>query len=222
MIPKRYYLILDIETTQRGDPFNIAFAVMDKKGQIIESNDFIIDEFKRDGLFSGDGAFSPEKTAQKLAILRQRYKQGLISLIDLKSLQALFDRLFNDYQATLTAYNLNFDSGVLGKHRIAYNGPSFCLWELSLGMLCHKPRFLRQVIASRELTPRGMVKTNAEVVARYACNDPKLVELHLAYDDVLDEAKILAYILRQKKRLEFKRYNWREWTIDRAARIAYS
>lgn len=219
---KKYYLVIDIETSQEGNPFNLAYAVMDKKGSIIESNDFIIAEYRKDGLFSGDGVFSPEKTAQKLAILRARYKAGKISLLSLNDLQGLLDRLFNQYGAVLTAYNLQFDKGVLSKQGIVWAGKSFCLWQLSLATICKNPRFLRSVIAAREVTPKGMVRTNAEVVARYATNNPALVELHLALDDVIDECRILHYILRQKKRLAFESYNWRNWTIERAARLAYS
>ena len=219
---KKFYLVLDIETSQKGNPFNIAYAIMDKKGNIIESNDFIISEFRKEGLFSGDGAFSPEKTAQKLSILRARYRAGKISLLSLNELQTLLDRIFSDYNAVLTAYNLNFDRGVLRKQGIVYAGESFCLWQLSLATICKNPRFLRGVIAARELTPKGMIRTNAEIVARYATNNPTLVELHLAFDDVIDECRILHYILRQKKRMIFEPYNWRDWTIERAARLAYS
>lgn len=208
---KKYFLVLDVETTGGLDNplvYDIGFAVMDKKGNIYEKHSYIIKE-----IFDNKKLMSNAYYKNKIPSYLQDLKNGTSQKVDFEfARQTIFETLRKYHIKTLCAYNLKFDMNAL-KSTITYlkQEPSkflirefktinlLCIWSFACEVLYSRPSFLSFVEKHNYYTEKGNVLTNAEIGYRYLKSDPTFKEEHKGLSDVEIECYILYKCIAQSK-----------------------
>lgn len=227
-IPKKYYLLVDTETSNNGGyVIDYAHVLVDKSGTIIQTYNCLISDYIKLGLFtSKSGEFTSQKNAEKMKFYRREYKAGRLDFISKKELDTILDKLLSEYDnITFVAYNATFDLSALKKSGFNQfdNLPILCLWQASLKLIVTKPSYARFCLINRFFSEKIICRSNAETIFAWLTENPDFIEKHTALSDCLDvELPIFRYILRQKKKMDYKPFNWRELVVNNTAKLAYS
>ena len=208
---KKHYMVLDTETasTSRA-PFDIAYTIIDRKGNVIEAANYFVseifnsplgkhlvsfDDFSRNkSKFYFDHAATHAEMVQPFATIQKRLQQAV-----------------KKYNCVVVAYNAEFDYKALNNFSTSLEcGETFFtteteiwdLWNIALYTLCNSRRYVKFANENDFTSDKGNIKTSAEVVYRYITQDIEFVEAHTALADTEIEAAILTACLKRKKKLE--------------------
>jgi hypothetical protein len=111
------------------------------------------------------------------------------------------------------AYNAKFDSNALDstlRSVWGFTGVRFlprgvkwcCIWHLACASILSQKRYRKFAEANGLVSDYGNLFTTAEAAYAYMTNTPDYAEPHTGLADVEIETEILAYCLRQKKRVQ--------------------
>lgn len=233
MAKKKFFLIVDTETTQTERVADFGAVVMSRKGEIVASCGVLVREFYLDReahpLFhTKDGAdplWGVKNLPQRYARYDQMLQEGSRMLASVAAINRWLAKVAGQYQPTLTAYNLAFDVDKLRKTGVDLDpfGNRFCLWHAAAAKWAHTlpyRRFVLEQAAFNTPTKLGNMSyhTDAEVMARFVLGTPDMPdEPHTALEDARDyEAPILKALIRNGKVAEYTNpppYNWREYQV---------
>ena len=209
MTRKKYYMILDTETTSNAQTvYDIGYTIIDRKGSIIEQANYLVKEiiehpFLR-GILQRD-KFSARKYRETYAALYNEKKMVLPFLTIRQNIR----RAIRNYDCVVVAYNAKFDFQALTNMAQDLGKDSFFtkktqiwdLWNIALHTLCDSRNYTRFCDAHEFVTDKGHRKSSAEVVYRYLTNNLAFEEAHTALADTEIEAAILLACLKRHKKL---------------------
>lgn len=216
---KKYYLVLDTETTnglQSPLIYNLGIAIYDKKGNEYLSKDFVITNIFDKELELMQTAYYKEKIVKYYEGLLQ----GNMERIGILQAKKYIREVMEQYNInTIYAYNSNFDVNALNntiryvtkskvRYFLPYNTKVHCIWNMSCQVLCTQKRFLKENVKNNN----NNYITNAQRLFSYITNNKDFKEDHMALSDVRIEAKILFHCLKQHKKMN-RNINTNCWKI---------
>lgn len=215
---KKYIMVMDVETAgglAQKLVYDLGFAIVDKKGTIIEERSYLIQEIFEDKQLM-DSAYY----AEKVPSYRKELAEGKHELVSFWQAREELLLMAEHYGVqTFAAYNLNFDMSALknttnylmsgmkshkGKYKFLTptfkNADMLCIWSLACEVLFSQKSFAKFAFKNGKYSEAGNYKTSAEVAYQYMINDPDFVEVHKGLEDVRIEAEILGRCLKQNKK----------------------
>lgn len=215
---KKYYLVLDTETT--GAPnkhplampliYDLAWSVCDKEGNIYEQANLLIKNIYTKPLMAS------AYYACKIPIYEKMLKYGETTPINFTGAITLLNETLSRYKnITLCAYNLPFDLRALSSTANFTSHPDYVdswenlfdmevdvqdIWSLYVETVMVRQKGYQYFIEKHNLyTPAGNPKSSAEVGYQFLINDITFVEDHTALSDTQIEVALLAHGLSQRK-----------------------
>ena len=211
MSNKKHYMVLDTETASTSRvPFDIAYTIIDRQGNVVEAANYLVSEIFNSPLgkhlvslddfsryksnFYFDHATHHAEMVQPFATIQKRLRESV-----------------KKFNCVVVAYNAQFDYNALNNFSKSFGcGESFFtadtqiwdLWNIALCTLCDSRRYVKFANENEFTSDKGNVKTSAEIVYRYITQDIEFVEAHTALADTEIEAAILTACLKRKKKLE--------------------
>lgn len=222
MSKKKYYLILDVETansTEDALVYDLGFAVADSKGNIYESNSFIVSD-----IFNGERTLMQSAYyAEKIPEYLEGIRNGLFVVKTFaQARKILLDTLERWNIEAVCAYNASFDTRALNtterwltksryRYFLPYGTKVYCIWHMACQVICTQKNYVRFCLDHGFVSQAGNIQTSAEVVYAYMTGDEGYKECHTGLEDVLIETEIFAHCIRQHKKMnrEINRLCWR-------------
>ena len=205
---KKYYMILDTETTSNAQTvYDIAYTIVDRKGNIVEQANYLVKEIIEHPFLKGilqRDKFSSKKYREIYADLYTHKKIVLPFLTIRQNIR----RAIREYNCPVMAYNVAFDYEALTNMAQDLGKQSFFtkttqIWDLqniALHTLCNSCLYTVFCDENKFLTDKGNRKCSAEIVYRYITNNLDFEEAHTALADTEIEAEIfIACVNRRKK-----------------------
>lgn len=220
---KKYYMILDCETvTDARVPYDVAFILIDRAGNVIERFNALTAETMHNPTMR----FILEKdnfSARKAGFYLTRTPAQVMPFAQIAAHVWAIIRAFD---AVVVAYNVAFDRGVLNAYSRKLDGCNFfpddCIiwdmWTMALYSICASRNYANYCDTHEMLTDKGNRKSGAEAVYSYLMDNPAFEEAHTALADCEIEVQIFLAILARKKKLHTdvcgcvsSRKPWREY-----------
>jgi hypothetical protein len=220
---KELALVVDVETAGGfNNPlvYDLGLAVVVRAtGEIIESRSLIVYD-----VFVGmKNEMQSAYYAEKIPTYDAGIKRGDHDLVRFFTAWGIVRELVAKYGISrVYAYNAGFDRGALDNTLRVVSGGRYrhfmprsvrwcCIWHMACQTILSQKRYRRFATANNMVSAAGNIRTSAEAAYAYMTNQPHFIEAHTGLEDVKIEAAILAYVLRQKKRVSEKiaRNPWR-------------
>lgn len=232
MSKKKFFLIVDTETTQTGMVADFGAVIVDKAGTIHKEMGILIGDFfsdrDRHPLFHIYGDKNDVFSKASLPARYERYEQMLQNgeryLASIAAVNRWLVKAAAQYSPVATAYNIAFDREKLTNSGILFNDlfpEQFCLWHASVAKWGNTKAFRNYVLNSHHFgarTKKGnmTMRTNAEAMAAFVTGN-ELDEPHTALEDARDfERPILAALVKNTSPQVYMNppgYNWRNWQV---------
>lgn len=218
-----YGIMIDTETANTHDiegsldmsdvlPYDIGFAVIDSHGRVYEKFSFVNSDI-----------FYHEAELMKSAYYAKKIPQYLNDILNgdrevattYEIRKALVDKI-NEYDCKfICAHNARFDCRALNniqrwttKSKYRYFIPFGIEWwdtlKMARDVLGTMPTYRRFCEENNYITKNGQLRFTAEIIYRYISKNNDFVESHTGLEDVEIEAQILAYCVRQHKKMNKK------------------
>jgi len=217
---KQIILTLDTETADlTGNVYDIAFAVHEKDGTILETYNALVDEIFTDAK-KMMGAFYASKLFTHYS---KMLADGRIGFAPWWSIVAEIQRAIEEHNVTtIAAYNLGFDRRVMrNTHKaLGYQG-AICpaglqqldIWQFACETKLSQATYKKLALDSGWVSAAGNIKTGAEYAYRFCSGDFGFIEDHTALSDALIETEILAACFATKKKIPYNIVNGSPWRI---------
>ena len=204
---KKYYMVLDTETVADARvPYDVAWVLVDRKGNIIER-------------FNALTAEVVDNPTLRYLIARDSFskRKAGFYLDNAPAESMTFDEICTytnmvvaSYDAVVVAYNAAFDVRVLNDYAKVLLGKKFFLecvevwdlWNMALNTICDSSNYVRWCIDAGFITEKGNIACSAEAVYSYLAQNAEFEEDHTALSDCEIEAKILNAVFKRKQKLE--------------------
>lgn len=221
---KQYFLTIDTETTITDKVVDFAAVVTDRKGNIIAQCAIIVAGiYKVDELFylkdeKPEAFWSKEYLPKKYDMYDDMLQNGLRMMAKPEAINRWLQKVKEQYNPTLTAYNLAFDVDKMRNTGIDCDmfESKFCLWNSAKYWIATTKKYKAFCLANHYFTNRTdygnmTIKTNAEVMTHFV-NGNDIPEPHTALEDILDyEIPILNHLLRTKSTRKVMNYESVGW-----------
>lgn len=225
MAQKKYYLIVDTETTITDKVVDFGAIIVDTKGSIIKSCAVLVNGiFGVDDLFYSLAASDWTNKASldtRMQAYRNMLSAGTRTLASVAAINRWLERAKGQFNPEMTAYNLAFDSSKCGNTGIDLSmfSDRFCLWAAAVGNICNTKKYREFVLqnhAFNNVTDKGNMtfSTNAENVCGFI-KGQFTAEPHTALEDAVDfELPILQTIIKKRKwRERITPYDWKKHQV---------
>lgn len=208
MSTKKHFMILDTETASTARiPFDIAYTIIDRKGNIIKQENFLVKEVFNSPLgqhLLTHDDFSKNKIAG--------YLDNICGNAEMLYFSIIRDRIRADikkFNCVVVAYNAKFDYECLTNFAMSFGFDNFFkpstevwdLWNIALTILADSNRYVKFCKNNNFTSDKGNLKSSAEVMYRYLTNNLDFEESHTALDDTEIEAAIMAACLKRHKKM---------------------
>lgn len=232
MARKKYFMVVDTETTQTDKVVDFGAVVVDKKGNVQTTCAVLIREMFNDPEthplfhFSGsDPLWGKARLPERYAAYKTMLENGSRMLASVNAVNRWLARVNAEYAPIVTAYNKAFDYSKMLNTGIDISQfeKSFCLWHAAAAKWGTTKTFRQFVIDTVSFNPptdKGNMSflTNAEVMARFVLGQPDLPnEPHTAFEDaLLYEVPILTALVKNTPPAEYMNppgYNWRDYQV---------
>lgn len=227
---RKMYAILDIETlTDARLALDIAWILYDSKGNEITRHNYLVKEVVETPFF-----YHLLRNDRFMRDKAQYYCDALsfnsIEVVSLEEIAMAFNTMSYNYNCDIImcAYNAAFDFETLNTNSLVYYGYNFFddnitvldIMVAAMSTICNTNKYVRWCNLLGFLTPKGNVKTSAEVVYRYISANPNFIEAHHALLDCEIESKIFfkakAYKKKQKTHFANPVFSCPEWQAIQA------
>lgn len=238
---KKYYVILDTETTSDKTPeenqqqkimtkfvYDLGYTIATKK-EIVIKRKFLIKEIYTNNFLMDNAYFKSKKPKYDEMVANNE--------IEIKPFAEVIKTLQQDINETnasaFCAYNVGFDldaimqttnliypnkfkmifkktksdkfapdtQAFLKKYIVKKDIEIIDIWTLACQTLCNQKTFKAFY---KQLTEKGNIKSNAEIVYNYINGTTDFVEEHTALSDSIIETEILQRILRIHQKIDSK------------------
>jgi hypothetical protein len=232
MAKKKFFLIVDTETTQTGKVADFGAVIVDKQGTIHREMGILVGDFFSDRtnhpLFHiyGDknDVFSKASLPKRYERYEQMLQTGERYLASVGAVNRWLVKAAQHYNPVATAYNIAFDREKLTNSGIVFNElfpEQFCLWHAAVAKWGQTRAFREYVLSQHHFGNRTKhgnmtMRTNAEAMAAFITGNDSL-EPHTALEDARDfERPILAALVKNTSPQVYMNpppYNWRHWQL---------
>ena len=215
---KKYFMVLDTETcpidrkVEGVTPenmlvYDIGYCIVDKKGNVYKTGSFIVSE-----IFFGEHYEKMQSSyyANKIPNYFQEIATGSRVVKTWKQISYIIRQVLQEYNiTTVVAHNARFDFGVLGttkKYLQEYSMLPYIEWwdtlKMARSVLGKMPTYKRFCEKNGYLTKNGSLRYTAEIIYQYITQDKDFKENHTGLEDTLIEKEILAYCIKQHKKMD--------------------
>lgn len=231
MAKKKFFLIIDTETTQDDKVADFGAVVCDKAGNIHHEIGILVKEFYFDRknhplFYQGDFLGGYRNLPARYAAYDAMIENGTRMAASVPAINIWLAKVKAKYSPVFTAYNLAFDRGKLNNSGIIANElfpEQFCLWYAAAEKWGHTKPYLECVLRNHffgnrtEKTGHIGVQTKADVMAKFLLGDDLVDEPHTALEDARDyELPILTALLKNtspKQYMNPKPYTYRDYAL---------
>lgn len=224
MSRKKTYMILDTETASTAKiPFDIAYTIIDRAGNVVEQKNYLVAEL----FYSPLGQhllmhddFSKNKMQDYVELLKADAQT-----LNFAAIREQMRATVEKFNCTVIAYNAKFDFECLTNFAQSFGfadfftpeTPVWDLWNIALHIICDSAKYVDFCKGHDYMSDKGNLKSSAEVVYRFLTQDTDFVEAHTALSDTEIEAAIFKACLKRHAKLEtdfvkqvFRHPVWRE------------
>jgi hypothetical protein len=239
MAKKKFFCIVDTETTQTEKVADIGIVVCDKQGRIAYEGGFMIAETycnaQEHPLFHVFGDPKDVFSAASLPARRRNYDamiaDGRRMVASVAAINSLLAKINARYSPVLTAYNLHFDLGKCANTGIdlTHFSNRFCLWAAAAQKWGHSRAYLEFILengylGNRTKTGHIGVQTKADVVAKFILGAGLPDEPHTALEDARDyERPILAALVKNTSPsvyMDARQPRWQDYAAKNLFKVA--
>lgn len=224
---KKFFLIVDTETTQTEKVADLGAIVCDKQGNIHASmgvlvRDFYLDRDNHPLFYSHDAdpLWGKAGLPKRYANYDEMLQRGDRMLSGTAAINRWLARANAQFNPVLTAYNLAFDRGKSRNSGIDLDqfGSSFCLWYAAYAKWARTKAYRQFILDNHLFNPRTKAgnmsyTTKADYMAQFIIGPELPPEPHTALEDARDyELPILAALVKNtlpKTYMEPEPFNWR-------------
>lgn len=226
---KKYFLIIDTETTMTDKVADFGAVVCDKDGVIAAEIGVLLRDFYLDRanhvLFHNDEVdplWGKNNLDARYANYDRMLSSGSRMLASVPALNIWLAKVRAKYNPVMTAYNIAFDMGKCSNSDIDLSifDKSFCLWYASAQKWMHTREYRQFILDTHAFnTPTKLgnmsFQTKAEPMAAFVLNQPNMPkEPHTALEDARDyELPILKALVKNtlpKVYMNPKPVTWRD------------
>lgn len=205
---KKYFLTIDTETA--GDlrkplVYDVGFSIVDIYGNVYESASFVNYDIYVKEKELMKSAYYADKLPQYEADIKAG-RRRLAKFFTIR--KTVLDAMKRWDVEAVGAYNTGFDKRALnntqrhttdGKYRYFFpKGTKFIdIWTMACNSIFKTPSFRKMAYENEWYSPKGNVRTNAEVAYAFISGQLDFIESHTALEDVEIETAIMAYCWRK-------------------------
>jgi hypothetical protein len=219
MARKKFFLIVDTETTQTDRVADFGAVICDRQGVIYAECGVLVREFylerEQHPLFhskDADPLWGIRNLPARYAAYDEMLANGSRMLATVPAVNSWLAKALAKYRPVLTAYNLNFD---LGKCRntgidLSIFEEKFCLWYASAHKWMRTKEYRQFILDGHHFNPptahgNMSFQTKAEPMAAFVLGDPDMPnEPHTALEDARDyELPILRRLVATSKTADY-------------------
>ena len=218
-----YGIMLDTETanthsTEKGLdmsdvlPYDIGFAVIDSHGRVYEKYSFV----NSDIFYYETELMQSAYYAKKIPQYLEDIKNGTRKVGNTYQIRKALVDVINKYSCVfICAHNSRFDHTALNniqrwttKSKYRFFVPYGIEWwdtlKMARDVLGSMPTYRTFCEENGYITKNNQLRFTAEIIYRYITKNNDFVESHTGLEDVEIEAQILAYCVRQHKKMRKK------------------
>jgi hypothetical protein len=212
------YLILDTETGGDFDApvvYDLGYVIINRKGERLTEFQSCVKEIITNPNIMMRAFYAKKIFSHYLPNL----SKGTMSISDWSDILWCLKTDIKQYNVkTICAYNAKFDFRAIKTTNELLNVGQFfdkpirtlCLWESACTMLMNNRNYRETALALGWITPKGNIRTSAEMIFRYLQNDFTFSESHTALADAQIESIILEECFKTKKALPFN-FSGKTW-----------
>lgn len=205
---------------ENGDAFvyDIGFAVVDRHANIIDNQvySFVVSEV----FFGMRDKMQSAYYSWKIPEYMNDIESGKRNVARFFFIQGVINQLIVKYNIrAVVAHNMRFDNGALNftTHRLSkglkkyffpYGVDKWCTLAMARSLMYKKPVYKAFCQKYGFTQKNGTPRLTAEILFRFITNQTDFEEKHTGIEDVMIEKEILAYFMRQHKKM--KRHYWNE------------
>lgn len=212
---KSYYLTIDTETANNIDQpiiFDIGGVIHDKKGNVLETFSFVVQEVFYEMPHLMTECFYLAKIPYYNTQIYNK-ERTVKSWYEIKK---HIEKLCKKYKIkAIIAHNMTFDyraihttQRYITKSQYRYFFPyNIELWDtlkMTRSTICNQKSYINWCVKNGYLTKNGRPRATAEILYRYITNNNNFIESHTGLEDALIEKEIFAYCMRQHKKMTKK------------------
>lgn len=215
---KKYFMVLDTETCpidrsiEGVSPdnmlvYDLGYCIVDKKGNVYKTGSYIISE-----IFFGEYNEKMQSSyyANKIPNYFIEIANGSRVVKTWKQISYILRQVLQEYNiTTIVAHNARFDFGVLSntkKYLQEYSMLPYIEWwdtlKMAKSVLGKMPTYKKFCLDNGYTTKNGSLRFTAEIIYQYISNNQEFKESHTGLEDTLIEKEILAYCIKQHKKMD--------------------
>jgi hypothetical protein len=210
---KKYIAVVDTETANSIEDalvYDIGWAIVDKRGNVYLTRSYLISDIFCEERDLMQTAYYAEKIPMYLADVRE----GKRKIISFRMARQIFISDCKRYNCnTACAHNARFDNNALNTTQRFLTGSKYRyffpygmeIWDtmkMAQDLICPMPTYKRFCEAHEGFTLKnGNPRKTAEILYKFIIKNPEFTEAHTGLEDVLIEKEILAYCIKQHKKM---------------------
>lgn len=225
---KDMFLVIDTETCNTIEqplPYDIGYAICDRKGEIVVEKSFIVAETFLNMKDTMKSAYFAEKISQYW----EDIKNGTRIIKSIVNIRKEIHADMKEYNVKkVGAYNMGFDKKALN-NVLRYTTKSFyrwffpfgteyfCIWNMACQTLLNTTSYIKFALANGLESDKGNILTSAESCYQFITNSVDFTESHTGLEDVKIEVEILAKCFATHKKMN-KNINSACWRLPQKKR----
>ena len=220
---KKYFMVLDTETCpidrelEEVTPTNmlvydIGYTITDKKGNVYRTGSYIVSD-----IFFGEFYTKMQSSyyANKIPKYMEQIANGERVVKTWKQISFILRKVLEEFDINVVvAHNARFDYGVLRNTKDyleEYPMLPYVEWwdtlKMARSILKERKSYKRFCEDNNYMTKNNQCRFTAEVIYRYLTNDLEFEESHTGLEDTLIEKEILAFCIKQHKKMDKLLFN---------------
>lgn len=207
------FIVLDTETCNTIEqplPYDIGWAVCDKKGRIYAERSYVISE-----IFLGmRDVMKSAYYANKIPKYWEDIKAGTRIVAGMWEIRRQLVADMKQYKTNIVcAYNMGFDKRALN-NLMRYVSKSWkrwffpfgteyqCIWSMACDCILNRTSYIKFAVQNGLISEADNIQTSAECAFKYITKDIDFMEEHTGLEDVRIEVAIMAECYRQHQKMQ--------------------
>lgn len=220
---KKYFMVLDTETCpidrdmEEVTPTNmlvydLGYTITDKKGNVYRTGSYIVSD-----IFFGEFYTKMQSSyyANKIPKYMEQIAKGERVVKTWKQISFILRKVLEEFDINVVvAHNARFDYGVLRNTKDyleEYPMLPYVEWwdtlKMARSILKERKSYKRFCEDNDFMTKNNQCRFTAEIIYRYLTNDLEFEESHTGLEDTLIEKDILAFCIKQHKKMDKLLFN---------------
>ena len=220
---KKYYMVLDTETCPIDREleditptnmlvYDLGYTITDKKGNVYRTGSYIVSD-----IFFGEFYTKMQSSyyADKIPKYMEQIAKGERVVKTWKQISFILRKVLEEFDINVVvAHNARFDYGVLRNTKDyleEYPMLPYVEWwdtlKMARSILKERKSYKRFCEDNNFMTKNNQCRFTAEIIYRYLTNDLEFEESHTGLEDTLIEKDILAFCIKQHKKMDKLLFN---------------